>query len=304
MSAGLAKAASNAVQDLLENHNLYQSVTADVSAFEKQIEKIKQKYQSPVSLMPGSEVDMIKRLNDFKVGWWAFSLEGVLPTILVPLKRTETPTPNWFAPPTIRVTCSHCDGVKPPHNPGYLGLTTDSIYSYTSGQNWIQIFALPYQCQNCKCEPVFFLIRREALKLTVVGRSQFQEVLIPDYIPKEQRKYFRNAIVASQTGFTLASVLYLRSMVEQYFYQKIPQDQISGIKGNPTGDELGDLYAKTLPENFPGNFPSLKKAYGDLSVVLHRGKEDDETLKIFFSVKADIEKHFDALRVFNSILAK
>jgi hypothetical protein len=305
ISSHLINAVNNAIQDLLENHCLYQSVTTDVFVCERAVENIKKIRRSPMSPITGDESAVIRRLIDFKTGAWALTLEGVLPTILAPLKRFETPTPNWFSPPTIRVSCNNCDGVKPPHNPGYLGLTTDSIYAYTSiKDNSIQIFALPYQCQNCKCEPVFFLIRREGVKLTLVGRSQFQEVLVPDFIPKDQRKYYRNAIIAGQTGFTLAAVLYLRTMIEQLFHQKIPQAQLDAIKGNPTGDELGDLYAKTLPDNFPGNFPSLKKAYSDLSEVLHHGKEDVEAINKFSSVKGDVEKHFDALRVFNSISAK
>lgn len=138
ISAGLAEAASDALRNLLENHHLYQSVTPDIAAIDKMIERIKQKPTSPISPMSGDDVAAIKRLSDFRNGPWAFSLEGVLPAILVPPLRKETPIPNWFQPSTVCVTCSNCDGVKPPHNPGYLGLTSDSIYAFTAKQNSIK----------------------------------------------------------------------------------------------------------------------------------------------------------------------
>jgi hypothetical protein len=49
---------------------------------------------------------------------------------------------------------------------------------------------------------------------------------------------------------------------------------------------------------------ALCDRFGNLSEVLHHGKEDAEAAKIFANVKSDVEKHFDALRVFNSISAK
>jgi len=165
----------------------------------------------------------------------------------------------------------------------------------------IEIFALPYQCQSCKCEPLFFLVRREGLKLMLVGRSQFQEVAVPDFIPKDHRKFYRNAVIANQTSFTLAAALYLRTMIEQYFYKTIPGTEIKAIKGNPTGDELAELYAKTLPKNFPSSFPSLKKAYVDLSKIIHSGKEDDETKKSFEVIRNAVDSHFKAIQLFKEM---
>jgi hypothetical protein len=146
-----------------------------------------------------------------------------------------------------------------------------------------------------------FLVKRNGLKLTLVGRSQFPEVVVPSFIPEPQRKFYRNAIIADQTSFTLAAALYLRTVVEQYFYAAIPKEEIAAIKGNPTGDELAELYSKTLPKNFPNNFPSLKKAYNDLSEIVHSGKENDETKKSFVSIRNAIDGHFKAVQLFKEI---
>ena len=162
----------------------------------------------------------------------------------------------------------------------------------------MQVFAFPYQCQGCKGEPLVLFVRREVLKLTLVGRSQFPQIIVPKFIPETQRKFYRNAIISDQTNFVLAAALYLRTLIEQYFYQAIPEPQIKAIKGNPTGDELADLYAKTLPQHFPGNFPSLKKAYDDLSRIVHSGKEDDEAKASFQTIRKAVEGHFEAIQLF------
>src|SRR5260221_14079702 len=56
-------------------------------------------------------------------------------------------------------------------------------------------------------KPLCFLVRREGLKLTLVGRSQLPEIATPVFIPENLRKYYRNAIIADQTNFTLAAAL-------------------------------------------------------------------------------------------------
>jgi hypothetical protein len=206
--------------------------------------------------------------------------------------------------PSVRVSCGskQCKGSIQPHNSGFVGWRY-GIVSFDLQQDGsvIQIFSFPYQCQNCKEEPLVFLVKRDGLKLTLVGRSQFPEVLIPNFIPDAQRKFYRNAIIADQTSFTLAAALYLRTVVEQYFYAVIPEIKIKAIKGNPTGDELADLYAETLPKNFPNNFPSLKKAYDDLSAIVHSGKENDEAKKSFAAIRVAVDGHFKAVQLFREM---
>ena len=300
VSAAFHKMVADGLGELLERRHLYQSVTIDMAPYDQREEQIRKAIADKRPVTNESSA-VYNRIIQFRSGPWAFSLEGVLPAILVPPQRKETPTPNWFNPPTVRVACTSCDGVAPPHNPGYLGLTTDSVFTYTSRQRGTQVFALPYQCQNCKCEPLFFLVRREGLKLTLVGRSQFPEVLIPDFIPKNQQKFYRNALIADQTAFTLAAALYLRCVIEQYFYQVVPEAEIKAIAGKPTGDELADLYAKTLPKGFPDSFPSLKKAYSDLSAIIHSGKENDETKKSFVAIRTAVDGHFKAIQLFREM---
>jgi hypothetical protein len=308
----ISRTIASAVRELLETKHLYQSVEIPVKAFDDFIKSAveecrKEIARSEMGISSGRPAAIAHEFSDQLRNCgtsalnspWNLSLKNELPPLYV---RQTGPKPlNLFLLPTVRISCAQCDAVKPPHNPGYVGLTVDSTTVLTMNNGAIQVFALPYQCQSCKCEPLFFLVRREGLRLTLVGRSQFQEISVPDFIPKYQRKFYRNAIIADQTSFTLAAALYLRSLIEQYFYQTIPETDIKAIRGNPTGDELAELYAKTLPKSFPDNFPSLKKAYDDLSKIIHSGKEGDDTKQSFVAIRSAVDGHFKAIQIFKEM---
>jgi len=318
----IGQAIASAVRDLLETKHLYQSVEISEKSFDdfigSSIELQRQEIARGESgISSGRPAAIAKvfgdQLNSRKDSIlnspWDFDAETHAQTGrgAQPVRISEN-FPS-ITSPSVRVSCGSkkCKGTVQPHNSGYIGAHPEiNCYTLSRDISIVQIYSFPYQCQNCKEEPLVFLVKRDGLKLTLVGRSQFPEVLVPDFIPKEQRKFYRNALVVSEANFILAAVMYLRTLIEQHFYQVIPKAEIEAIKkkGSPRGDELAELYAKTLPKGFPSDFPSLRKAYDDLSEVLHRGKEDDETSKKFASVKSDVEKHFDALRVFNSILQK
>lgn len=313
----ISRKISSALQELLETKHLYQSVEIFekdfdeavghiVGGFKRELFRGEPGNQDAAAILKRRTEKISEQRSALLYSDWYFYTGANPPPGANPIGSVVLPP---ILLPSVRVSCGskQCKGSIQPHNSGFVGWRY-GVLSFDLQQDGsvIQIFSFPFQCQNCKEEPLVFLVKRDRLKLTLVGRSQFPEVLVPDSIPKEQRKFFRNAVITNQANFTLAAAMYLRTLVEQHFYQVIPKEEIEAIKkrGSPRGDELADLYSKTLPKEFPSNFPSLKKAYDDLSEVLHRGKEDDEASKKFFSVKTDIEKHFDALRVFNSILAK
>ncbi|MGA2787473.1 MAG: hypothetical protein ABSF60_08090 [Verrucomicrobiota bacterium] len=316
----IGQAIASAVRELLETKHLYQSVEISEKSFDNFIQNSIEAYKQEIArgepgISSGGPAAIAKvfgdQLRDRKISIlnspWDFDAETYSP-----IGRGAQPariSENFpsITSPSVRVSCGSkkCKGSVQPHNSGYIGAHPE-IDSYTLNRHpsIVQIFSFAYQCQNCKEEPLVFLVKRDSLKLTLVGRSQFPEVSVPDFIPKDQRIFYRRAIIAEQTDFTLAAALYLRTLIEQRFYQVIPKADIEAIKGNPTGDELADLYAKTLPKSFPSDFPSLKKAYSDLSEVLHRGKEDAEVSGTFIKVRICVDKHFDALRVFDSISTK
>lgn len=191
-----------------------------------------------------------------------------------------------FRLPTIRIPCSNCSGELQPHNP-WFQKDRPYVYSETlsNSEKRIQVFAFAFQCQLCKKEPLLFMVRRDGLKLTLVGRSQFGEVSIPKFIPEPVRGFYRGAIIAFNTGHPLAAIFYLRTLIEQYMRSVVePGERV-------TGDELARQYAETLPEDFRSRQPSFSKAYDDLSGAIHEAREDGN---LFLQTLKDVERHFEA----------
>jgi hypothetical protein len=152
-----------------------------------------------------------------------------------------------------------------------------------------QMFSLVYQCQRCLGVPESFLVRREGWSFNLQGRSPIEHVEVPGYIPKPESKYYRDAIIASNTGKTLAALFYLRIFVEQF------ARRITGKKGKVTGDVILDAYYQTLPKAHADHMPSLREWYDKLSEGIHSATED---VPLFETAKAQIEEHFDIRRVF------
>lgn len=198
-----------------------------------------------------------------------------------------------FIVPTIKIPCTMCNAVLPPHHSGFKGLVYDlpslTLQQSSLNKENIQLFYLPYQCQSCKGEPLMFLVRRVGVKLQLVGRSQFEEVQQPKFIPKQEQGYYSDAIISFNTGRTLAALFYLRIMIEQYMRRVLQ------LKKKCRGEELADKYTTLLADDFPKQrYKSLKKVYGELSEKIHAAKNDE---KQFLKSLSDIENHFKALEL-------
>lgn len=300
--------------ELFERKHLYQSVQITIADFEPLILGLGKKAfkDDPYYPSPGFGVrsapkitaaEHSKRLTEQLELWlgkpWSFAEAFQIQRVL---KRDQQRAEIAFGVATIRIACAACHNTVQPHNPGYLYYQGQpKPHTFTVESVIAEVHQFPFQCQNCKGEPLIFLVTRKKSRLTLVGRSQFPEISIPDYIPEKLSNFYRSAVIADQTGFTLASALYLRTLIEQNFYQTIPEVNIKAIKRNPTGDELADLYAKTLPKGFPDGFPSLRKAYDDLSVIIHSGKENDEVKKSFPVIRSAVDGHFKAVQLFKEM---
>lgn len=297
-------AIAQGIQQLLETKHLYQSMEIDCSSLRADLQKAKvQLPTEPYTLVSSSgegltqqnlslvesklRQEFLNVAESLALAPWRLHSESV-PALA---KRSILPAGKpgtSFDLPTIRTVCWKCKD-ELPHNSGYRGMNSEIEPCFPrSSAGTVQVFSLAYQCQGCKDEPLVFVIRREDLKLTLVGRSRLQEPLTPNCIPKDLRKYYTQALVAHNCNFTLAALFYLRVVVEQWMRLK------TGSKGKLTGEELGDRYAAGLPKVVSDHFPSLKKSYECLSDALHAAREDDD---VFVKELQNIEKHFDGLRV-------
>jgi hypothetical protein len=305
VSPELKKEIENRIKELLETKHLYQSVRISDAAIQSLISQaandpgVKNAIRDSNTGFYDDRSRIIAQHNDgitiegkrILEGEWVFSAEECA--------KEEKYDPlghkTLIRLPTILVPCLQCGGSIQPHNSGFRGQKSNfDVLTWSSeklgSKVLMQTYMLPYHCQACKGEPLVFLVRREGLKLTLVGRNHFESPQVPKTIPKEEAKFLGEAIVASNTGSTLAGLFLLRTTIEQYMRR------VTGTTAKLSGDELAEQYATLLAGDFPkSRYPSLKTVYDELSACLHEAVASAEQ---FNKSRADIEKHFSLLEHF------
>jgi hypothetical protein len=192
----------------------------------------------------------------------------------------------------VKLYCAVCKAVETFSPASYSDVMNDALNPNSRIVSYppqFQIFAISYQCETCKKLPIAFLIRRKEWKLTIDGRSPFETVVLPSFIPKIESRLLTGAVVAHQTGNPLAGLFYLRSFIEQFARRQ------TGIKGKQTGKKILDAYQKLIPKKQRDQMPSLRSWYDKLSAPIHMAKEDGA---MFEEAKKAIIEHFDFRRAF------
>ncbi|MBA4373478.1 MAG: hypothetical protein C0402_11535 [Thermodesulfovibrio sp.] len=277
---GLPPLISAGFRQLLENKHLYQKVEIDVK-----------KLMTPASIMlktsgPPSAVlqDHAKTRQCINILSWIWFLESGPKS--TGMSNLRSPDHLVISLPTIKTFCSNqsCDRIEP-FNP----LPKDHVaLNHRANGKWQQIFAVEYECQSCKGLPTVFLIRRDGLKLVLEGRSTIEHVEVPKDLPKAQKKYFSDAIVAHNSGQTLAGLFFLRTFIEQYTRELSSDADLSA-------DKLMENYMELLPKDFKDRFPSLSKIYSDLSAAVHNA---DASVDLFDKTILGLAEHFEAKRLY------
>ena len=276
------------LKQLLDTKHLYQNLKVDFPQFETVFKSITPKL---MSLGPHIEYSkpMVNGLYNHvpNLNW----------QLLNPNERkagysagpdVEIEVSISFSPPSIRSFCHNC-GEKEPYN---FVNGADFLYVFPFNNPITQVFTLVYECQGCKDIPEVFLVRREKTKLTLSGRSPIEEIIVEPQIPKSHKKYMSDAILAFNSGQTLAGIFLLRTFIEQYVRSKNKTPETDNI------ELLFTDYASTLPDDFKNRFPSLKNNYDSLSVAIHLANPSDE---VFLKVKEEIEHHFEGKKAFRII---
>jgi hypothetical protein len=297
--ATLGSKISEALKELLSKKHLYQSTNVDVE-FLDQVAAARHKEAQIRAATPnlgGGGPPHVPPLDGFRGGLDLFVQTAWFPSGARPLVDTgmdilyeNDPKAQKYPLPTLRMTCDQCDE-RGPFNP--IGALVN-----TGRQKTDQWTFLSYECQNCKGEPVRFLVRRTKTKLTLAGRDPFETIEIPNFIPKQHAENFRNALIASHAGQMLAAIFLMRVFVEQ-FWKSVPEvaDAVKD-KLRPTGDELGEAYRSTLPTAFKERFPTLIEVYDLLSEAMHAARADGD---LFSKCHSQIIEHFDARRLFKLV---
>lgn len=265
-----------AFRELLESKHLYQSVQVDLST--AGVEAI-EKASSHTKFALAQEWSTLHQAN-----WIAQDPKS--PPDAIPLFNNIS-----FRPLDIKTFCTTCDRIEAfnlESSENFLARWRAINVDLTgrSGHT-VQIFVLSYLCQSCKSIPEVFLIRREGPKLTLSGRTPIEHVEVPRIIPKNVARFYSGAIVAHQSGQTLAGNFLLRTLLEQFANTKAVDPK--------TADDSIDQYMSSLPEDFNARFPSFRELYSVLSVDLHSAKGSPD---VFEDTRAKIVKHFEARQVF------
>ncbi|MGO9062306.1 MAG: hypothetical protein ACLQU2_33830 [Candidatus Binataceae bacterium] len=191
-----------------------------------------------------------------------------------------------FSLPPVRTLCSVCDNVEPFD----LSQGNRSVQTISLGTSGEQLFILPLRCQGCRSNLIVFLVSRKGRKIQIVGRSEFEEIKVPDYVNRRERKFYSDAVIAFNCGQVLPAIFMLRTLIEQHMRRVTECSDI-----NIRGDALCDLYNRKLAEDFVARFPSFKVIYGKLSAALHSANADEA---LFESQLQNICLHLQGLDVY------
>jgi hypothetical protein len=281
--ARLSEAASSALKQLLEARHLYQKVSIPADSIIKEVR--------------ATTLDA-RLLFDRAVEPFLKNFRFMLSNAIVRTADDETVTTYpTLVVSNVKIFCSHCHSREAFAPIWYRDLVNDLAKPVARGSGPVfdslprgyQLFWLAYQCQVCNRSPEAFMVRRKDWDLFHEGRSPIEFIEIPSFLPKEEREYFRDAVIAHNSGKTLAGLFYLRTFIEQFARRK------TAAKGRLTGDQILDNYNKTIPEKQRDEIPSLRDWYEKLSEALHEAKSDEA---LFDEAKSEIERHFDFRRLY------
>jgi len=279
----LSEAASSCLKQLLETKHLYQKVSVPADSIIKQVRE----GTGDAKLLFDEAMEPILKRPHFALSSEIMRLadrdgsESTLLTLVVSNVKifcAECQSREAFRPIWYRDLANELAGIARRDGPDPSSLPPD-----------FQLFFLAFQCQVCGGAPEAFIVRRRGWNLFHEGRSPIEFVEIPSYLPKEEREFFRDAIIARNTGRTLAGLFYLRTFIEQFARRR------TGSMGRLAGDQIFDEYNKTIPERQREHIPSLRDWYDKLSEALHEARTDDA---LFEEAKSEIERHFDFRRIF------
>jgi hypothetical protein len=281
---GLERKLSLTLKTLLEEKHLYQSLEVELD--EGVTAAVNSLAPQPIS-RTGSR-DFKTELKMFAAGlllkrWYVMDPSG---------SYTHSEDNCSLLVPHVKTFCTTCDRIEPFNLTAatdYLDAASHSmarLQEHKTSAGVIQNFVMSFLCQGCKLIPEIFMVRRVGAKLTLCGRSPIEHIEVPKFLPTNARQYFSGAIVAHQSGQTLAGLFLLRTYIEQWIRSLGAKDEYA--------DQALDWYMSTLPEDFRAHFPSLRDIYGVLSDAMHKA---DASPAIFDKAKADIETHFDARRL-------
>lgn len=275
-------AVADAIRLLLEAKHIYQNVKVDAEAFVREYEEAiygdDQEFyrQTTRAILEQADLD----IGDRQL--YSDGTKNKIPKLMVLLRG-------------VKLVCSTCET-----NESFRPVVWNDMTAELRGENrperlvgtvpqTSQLFAIVFECQRCTRQLQAVLIRRLNWQFFLDGRSPFEEIVLPPFLPKPEAGLFRDALIAAHGGKTLAALFYLRSFIEQFARRH------TSASGRMTGEELMSAYNETLPEKQRDQMPSLRQWYVRISEALHAARADSD---LFRDALDAISNHFEIRRAF------
>jgi hypothetical protein len=282
VKARLEHAVNEGIKKLLEDKHLYQSFKIDTKLQEEELSVF--------------ERDQLQALSEYFENYitsrWQIEpamLPGGPPT----RRLADRPDVPHVAVDSVKLFCGKCNRVEPYNLVHAADLYGDmEKWRVPVGRSSTQqAILLAYQCQSCKAAPEIFLLSRNSLRVTLDGRSPMERAQVPEVVPKAQRKFFGDAVIAFQAGQVLPALFMLRTFIEQFAAASV------AATANMRADDILDRYIASLDDRVRAHFPSLRDIYARLSVAIHSANADSE---LFEDARAQVIRHLDARRLYGA----
>jgi hypothetical protein len=263
---------------LLEEKHLYQSAVLD---FESEFQKL-------ASSLPPHEQSraFTYGIGQLSADWHFFDPSSGSKTASPSTGTTNT---RPILPPDSKLFCSTCNRIETFNCLSVYDCASAFPRALTSNSRpAIQVFLFSYLCQSCRTFPEAFLVRREHNRLILSGRAPIERTEVPSAIPKDVRRFYSGAIVAHQSGQTLAGLVLLRTLIEQWC-------KLASSGSAVQTDALLDEYTAALPEEFKTRVPLMSDLFSDLNGDIQSGTGSSD---LFDSARDRLLVHFEARRLF------
>jgi hypothetical protein len=275
------RAVETALKQLLEEKHLYQSVTVDFSDAISKAGNVAANAHPMDQQSAANARGIVSRVVGKR--WVIAGAREVSDG-----SQSSYEAPLAFDVPPVRLFCGACRRRERYEMTRAEDLTYNLYAKPLVDPPWgvaDQIFVIALLCQSCKAFPEVVTIRRTVAKrkLTLSGRSPMEEAEVPTALPAKESEFFRDALVAHNSGKTLAGLFYLRTFIEQFARRVLNES------ARRTGQDILADYGKTLPANLRDAMPSLAECYEKLSMALHAANPDAD---LFETMRFRIQQHF------------
>lgn len=266
------------LKHLFENAYLYQNkkiVPSELFPSDKLtaslIDELEHRPWEPVSRNKGYTADELRIMTHSRGG---FALDAEPRT--VPIK---------FEIPSADLYCNVCKKIEIHNSVPHIEWSPYHLNeSAIKEQIGFKTHLFNLQCAKCQSAPITIMIRRELLKVQIVGRSQALFPEIPKFIPKGIEEIYQDAVQAAVCGDWNGACYHLRTLLEHYMKE---QCNIT-LETRMEGSELCERYNKVI-DPVLSQKASITTVYTDTSINLHTRSGDKAR---FEKLRATVEKHF------------